>query len=92
MHVTERTFTVEQPLRDGKRQACQEVADAGLAGANAVDDARLSLLPMSKSPSITFCSVSGMSKWLPRMSPMLKRSYERCRRACRSAKPRPSIA
>ena len=45
-HVTERTFTVEQPLEwTGKRQARQEAADAGLAGANAaLDDARLSLL------------------------------------------------
>ncbi|MBS0179888.1 MAG: TolC family protein [Nitrospira sp.] len=45
-HVTERTFTVEQPLEwTGKRQARQEAADAGLAVANAaLDDARLSLL------------------------------------------------
>lgn len=45
-HVTERTFTVEQPLEwTGKRQARQEAADAGLAGANAaLEDTRLSLL------------------------------------------------
>lgn len=45
-HVTERTFTVEQPLEwTGKRQARQEAADAGVAGANAaLEDARLSLL------------------------------------------------
>lgn len=44
--VTERTLTVEQPLEwTGKRQARQEAADAGLAGANAaLEDARLSLL------------------------------------------------
>lgn len=46
IHVTERTFTVEQPLEwTGKRQARQEAADAGLAGANAaLEDARLALL------------------------------------------------
>ena len=45
-HVTERTFTVEQPLEwTGKRQARQEAADAALAGANAaLEDTRLSLL------------------------------------------------
>ncbi len=43
--VTERTFTVEQPLEwVGKRQARQEAAQAGVAGASAaLDEARLSL-------------------------------------------------
>ncbi|MBS0170657.1 MAG: TolC family protein [Nitrospira sp.] len=45
-HVTERTFTVEQPLEwTGKRQARQEAADAGVAGANAaLEETRLTLL------------------------------------------------
>ncbi|MBK9111445.1 MAG: TolC family protein [Nitrospira sp.] len=44
--VTERTFTVEQPLEwTGKRQARQEAADAGAAGATAAfEDTRLTLL------------------------------------------------
>ncbi len=44
-HVTERTFTVEQPLEwSGKRQARQEAADAGVAGANAaLEETRLTL-------------------------------------------------
>ena len=44
--VTERTFTVEQPLEwTGKRQARQEAADAGTAGATAAfEDTRLTLL------------------------------------------------
>jgi cobalt-zinc-cadmium efflux system outer membrane protein len=46
VHVTERTFIVEQPLEwTGKRRARQEAADAGLAGANAaLEETRLSLL------------------------------------------------
>ncbi|MCS6288737.1 MAG: TolC family protein [Nitrospira sp.] len=46
MRVTERTFTVEQPLEwTGKRQARQEAADAGAAGAIAAfEDTRLTLL------------------------------------------------
>lgn len=46
IHVTERTFIVEQPLEwTGKRRARQEAADAGLAGANAaLEETRLSLL------------------------------------------------
>ena len=45
-HVTERTFTVEQPLEwTGKRQARQDAADAGVAGASAaLEDTHLSLL------------------------------------------------
>lgn len=45
-HVTERTFMVEQPLEwTGKRQARQEAADAGVAGATAAfEDTRLALL------------------------------------------------
>ncbi len=45
-HVTERTFTVEQPLEwYGKRQARREAADAGVAGANAaLEETRLTLL------------------------------------------------
>ena len=46
VRVTERTFTVEQPLEwTGKRQARQEAADAGVAGASAaLEDTRLALL------------------------------------------------
>lgn len=45
-HVTERTFTVEQPLEwTAKRQARQEAADAGVAGANAaLEETRLTVL------------------------------------------------
>jgi outer membrane protein, heavy metal efflux system len=45
VHVTERTVTVEQPLEwTGKRQARQEAAAAGLAGANAgLEEAKLNL-------------------------------------------------
>jgi len=46
VHITERTVSVEQPLEwPGKRQARQEAADAGLAGANAgLEEVRLNLL------------------------------------------------
>ena len=46
VRVTERTVTVEQPLEwTGKRQARQDAADAGVAGASAaLDDTRLGLL------------------------------------------------
>jgi outer membrane protein, heavy metal efflux system len=45
VRVTERTVTVEQPLEwTGKRQARQEAADAGVAGASAaLEDSRLTL-------------------------------------------------
>ncbi len=45
-HVTERTFTVEQPLEwTGKRQARQDAADAGMAGTNAaLEETRLTVL------------------------------------------------
>ena len=45
VHVTERTVTIEQPLEwTGKRQARQEAAAAGLAGANAgLEEAKLNL-------------------------------------------------
>jgi outer membrane protein, heavy metal efflux system len=45
VRVTERTVTVEQPLEwTGKRQARQDAADAGVAGASAaLDDTRLAL-------------------------------------------------
>lgn len=44
--ITERTVTVEQPLEwTGKRQARQEAADAGAAGASAaLDETRLTLI------------------------------------------------
>ncbi len=46
VRVTERTVTVEQPLEwTGKRQARQEAANAGVAGASAArEDTRLALL------------------------------------------------
>jgi outer membrane protein, heavy metal efflux system len=46
VRITERTVTVEQPLEwQGKRQARQEAADAGVAGASAaLDETRLALL------------------------------------------------
>ena len=46
VRVTERTFTVEQPLEwTSKRQARQDAADAGVAGASAaLEDTRLALL------------------------------------------------
>jgi cobalt-zinc-cadmium efflux system outer membrane protein len=46
VRVTERTFTLEQPLEwTGKRQARQDAADAGVAGASAaLEDTRLALL------------------------------------------------
>lgn len=46
VRVTERTVTLEQPLEwVGKRQARQEAANAGLAGANAaLEETRLALL------------------------------------------------
>jgi outer membrane protein, heavy metal efflux system len=46
VHVTERTVTVEQPLEwVAKRQARQEAANAGVAGANAaLEETRLALL------------------------------------------------
>jgi cobalt-zinc-cadmium efflux system outer membrane protein len=46
VHVTERTVTVEQPLEWlGKRQARQEAANAGVAGASAaLEETRLALL------------------------------------------------
>ncbi len=46
VRITERTVTVEQPLEwVGKRQARQEAADAGVAGANAaLEETRLTLI------------------------------------------------
>ena len=46
VHITERTVTVEQPLEwSGKRQARQEAANAGVAGASAaLEETRLALL------------------------------------------------
>jgi cobalt-zinc-cadmium efflux system outer membrane protein len=46
VHVTERTFVVEQPLEWlGKRQARQEAADAGVAGASAgIEETKLNVV------------------------------------------------
>lgn len=65
VHVTERTFIVEQPLEwTGKRRARQEAADAGLAGANAaLEETRLSLLAEVKIAfyQLLFGQVRGVS-------------------------------